>query len=263
MSNDRQDNLPFFDMPDEEGLFEPQLQIPFLDTRWAAPVEVIIKRDGRRESFDKRKIAASILRAVPEGGSLEADTAESIASAVAVYLAKRLNGVPASADQVSDAVERVLIQMNQVDAGLAYARYRDRRTRIRRLRRGDMRALLSELEEARQERGAGLAKDMESCRPAGHAGQMGPFRIVEACDWKPVWKQAWPVSLPLKWRSKLNRPASPFDRPVNTGTGRGKPIEHGLAEENDLRRRLGVLPRRLPSFGMFGRSGERHPERYG
>ncbi|HQN00962.1 MAG TPA: ATP cone domain-containing protein, partial [Candidatus Hydrogenedentes bacterium] len=161
MNSDRQDNLPFFDMPDGEGIFDRQMHMPLFGARWAAPVEVIVKRDGRREPFDKRKIAASILRAAPEGATLEADTASSIASAVSIYLSKRLNGDPASADQVSDAVERVLIQMNQVDAGLAYARYRDRRARIRRLRKGDMQALLSELEEARQERGAGLAKDME------------------------------------------------------------------------------------------------------
>lgn len=243
MSNDRQDNLPFFDMPDEEGLFEPQLQIPFLDTRWAAPVEVIIKRDGRRESFDKRKIAASILRAVPEGGSLETDTAESIASAVAVYLAKRLNGVPASADQVSDAVERVLIQMNQVDAGLAYARYRDRRTRIRRLRRGDMRALLSELEEARQERGAGLAKDMELNVQTSQDTlvKWDRSRIVEALRLETGLETGMASIIAAEVEKQIEQAGiTILTAPLIRELVGAKLIEHGLAEENDLRRRLGV-----------------------
>ena len=243
MNSDRQDNLPFFDMPDGEGIFDRQMHMPLFGTRWAAPVEVIVKRDGRREAFDKRKIAASILRAAPEGATLEADTASSIASAVSIYLSKRLNGDPASADQVSDAVERVLIQMSQVDAGLAYARYRDRRARIRRLRKGDMQALLSELEEARQERGAGLAKDMELNVQTSQDRlvKWNRSRIVEALQLETRLDAGMASVIAAEVEKQIEQAGiTVLTASLVRELVGAKLIEHGLVEENDLRRRLGV-----------------------
>ena len=165
MTDKFQDNLLFPDVPDSEGLFDAQLPLPIPSVPWAAPVREIIKRDGRREPFNKAKIAAAIenaANAVQEG---DVDIADGIAAAVTIYLGKRLNGEAPTADQVGDAVERVLIQMAHAEVALSYARYRDRRTRIRRLRHGDMRALLSELEEAHHEREAKSAQiGRASCR---------------------------------------------------------------------------------------------------
>ncbi len=142
------------DRDDREGLFDAQLSLPLPEVAAPEPFLSVIKRDGRREAFDKRKIADAIFKAAQSIGGQDHDLAMSLASAVTIYLTKRLGGQPPTVDHVHDAVERVLMQMSHVKTALAYARYRDRRARIRRLRQGDMRALLTELEEARQEREA-------------------------------------------------------------------------------------------------------------
>ena len=67
---------------------------------------------------------------------------------------KSLHGQTSTVDQVHDAVEKVLIEMGHARTALAYVRYRDRRARIRKLREGDTKALLTEWAEARQERAA-------------------------------------------------------------------------------------------------------------
>lgn len=142
------------DRDDREGLFDAQLSLPLPEVAAPEAFPSVIKRDGRREAFDKRKIADAIFKAAQSIGGQDYDLAMSLASAVTIYLTKRLGGQPPTVDHVHDAVERVLMQMSHVKTALAYARYRDRRARIRRLRQGDMRALLTELEEARQEREA-------------------------------------------------------------------------------------------------------------
>ncbi|HOS50586.1 MAG TPA: hypothetical protein PLI10_04120, partial [Bacillota bacterium] len=75
----------------------------------------------------------------------------SLASAVAIFLAKKMRGDPPTADDVDDAVERVLIEMGHGRTALVYARYRDRRARVRRLRAGDASPLLNEVAEAQRE----------------------------------------------------------------------------------------------------------------
>jgi ribonucleoside-triphosphate reductase len=136
--------------PAQEGLFDAQLlfQAPYVEA--PSPVQHIVKRDGRIECFQKQKIAEAIFRAAESIGGNDRDRACSLASAVAIYLAKTLKGQPPTADQVDDAVEKVLIEMGHARTALAYARYRDRRARIRSLREGDARPLLNELAEARK-----------------------------------------------------------------------------------------------------------------
>lgn len=242
-NDDPQENLPFDEMGDEEGLFDAQLSLPLFAFTGAGPVEVIRKRDGRQEPFDKRKIAAAILRAAPEGSTLDADTAESIASAVAIFLSKRLNGLPATADQVSDAVERVLLQMSQVEAGLAYARYRDRRARIRRLRKGDMQALLNELEEARHERSAVLARDIDLNVQTSQDRlvKWDRNRIVEALQLETGLDVSLASIIAAEVENQIkNAGITVLTAPLIRELVGAKLIEHGLAEENDLHRRLGV-----------------------
>ena len=136
------------------GAFDDQLSLPLPFVEAPTPFQTIVKRDGRREPFVRRKIANAIFRAAQSVGGQDYDLAENLASAVTIYLVKRLGDRPPTVDHVHDAVERVLIQMSHAKTALAYARYRDRRARVRRLREGDMRALLSELDEARHEREA-------------------------------------------------------------------------------------------------------------
>jgi len=241
--DDTQGKLPFEKANDEEGMFDAQLTLPLPSMPWAEPVREIMKRDGRREPFDRTKIAQAILKAAPEGALMESGMADSIASAVSIFLSKQINGRPATADQVSDAVERVLIHMSQAEVALAYARYRDRRARIRRLRKGDMRVLLSELEEARHERGAALARDL-----ALHV-QTSQDRLVEWDRSRIVAALQLETGMEAALASII---AAEVERQIQSAgitvltaslirelVG-AKLIEHGLAEENELRRRLGV-----------------------
>lgn len=144
-----------------EGAYDEQLS--FAAPLMGAPrvLETIIKRDGREVPFDKGKIADAILRAAESIGGADRDRAESLASGVAIYLGKMLNGRAPTVEQVQDAVEKVLVEMGHTRTALAFARYRDKRARIRRLRQGDMRPWLDEFEEARREqRGAAAAEGL-------------------------------------------------------------------------------------------------------
>ena len=138
--------------PPLEGMFDAQLMFPAPFVEAPLPLTRIIKRDGAIAAFDKHKIADAVFRAAQTIGGHDRDRAESLASAVAIYLAKKLSGEMPTVDQVDDAVEKVLIEMGHVRTALAYVRYRDRRARVRHLRQGDARALLNELEEARRDR---------------------------------------------------------------------------------------------------------------
>ncbi|MBN2310262.1 MAG: anaerobic ribonucleoside-triphosphate reductase [Candidatus Hydrogenedentes bacterium] len=133
-----------------EGVFDAQLSFsaPFVEA--PEPIQAIIKRDGTQVPFDRRKIAEAIFQAAAAIGGDDRDRAESLASGVAIYLAKKTQGGVPTAQEVQDAVEKVLIEMGHARTALTFARYRDKRERIRRLRRGDMRSLLNELQEARR-----------------------------------------------------------------------------------------------------------------
>ena len=135
-----------------EGIFDAQLSFPGPQFDAPAPITTIRKRDGREAPFEKEKIADAIFNAAQSIGGEDRDRARSLASAVALYLSKTVNGGPPTVDQVQDAVERVLIELGHVRTALAYARYRERRARVRKLREGDLRAVVREWEEAREER---------------------------------------------------------------------------------------------------------------
>lgn len=131
-----------------EGIFDAQLSFDTPQVAPPQPIAEIIKRDGRRVPFDQQKIA----RAIGKAGELvdfgDADEAAGLAAGVSLYLSKSLNENAVTAQQVQDAVERVLMEMGRGRVALAYARYRDRRARIRDLRAGNVRSILSELREA-------------------------------------------------------------------------------------------------------------------
>lgn len=150
-----QQELPFAAC---EGVFDDQLQLAPADTATLPEVLVrIIKRDGSTAPFDKAKIARAIEKAAADAGEEEFDRAESLASGVAIYLAKRLKGETPTVEQVNDAVERVLVELGHGPTALAFARFRDRRARIRAFRQGNLQSLLHELAEAR-----GTAQDSEA-----------------------------------------------------------------------------------------------------
>ncbi len=135
-------NMP----PPREGLFDEQLSL------FGAPtlrITSVVKRDGRLEAFDKSKIASAIRRAAASVKEEDRLQAESVAAGVAIYLAKQSGGEPPTVEQIDDAVERVLIELGYGETALAYARYRDKRTRIREIRNGNLQMVLQELREAR------------------------------------------------------------------------------------------------------------------
>ncbi len=243
MSDYIQENLFSDDLPDKEGMFDAQLSLPLPSMPWARPLDEIVKRDGRREPFDKSKIARAIDQAAQAVGIADSDIAGGVSSAVAIYLSKRLNGQPPTADQVGDAVERVLIQMAHAEIALAYARYRDRRARIRRLRRGDMRALLSELDEARHERESATVMD-PSLRVRTSQDSLVEWdrnRIVEALRRETGLSDSLALLIAVEVEQQIqNAGFSALTTPLVRELVGAKLIEHGLIEENELRRRLGV-----------------------
>ncbi|MBX3180733.1 MAG: hypothetical protein KF886_25580 [Candidatus Hydrogenedentes bacterium] len=149
MSFDPAQNPAEPEEPNQEGLFDAQLSLPLPFVGAPEPITTVVKRNGREEAFDRGKITNAIFRAAESIGGDDRGLADSLARAVTIYLTKQLGGHAPTVDHIHDAVERVLIQMDHIRTAFAYARYRDRRARIRRLREGDMRLLLGELEEAR------------------------------------------------------------------------------------------------------------------
>ncbi len=131
-----------------EGEFDAQLSFPAPFVEAPQPITTIIKRDGHEAPFEKSKIAEAIFRAAQSIGGQDRDRADSLASGVTIYLMKQLKGRPPTVEQVHDAVEKVLIEMGHARTALAYARYRDRRGRVRQLHAGNIRRLLKELAEA-------------------------------------------------------------------------------------------------------------------
>lgn len=149
---DRQntDNSPSPDTA-REGTYDEQLRFDSPLMRPPTLVRTVIKRDGREEAFDKSKIAAAILRAAETVGEGDRDRAESLASGVTIYLSKRFEGRVPTVTQVQDAVEKVLLEMGHAKTALAFARHSRKRTRVTKLRQGDLQSLLDEFDEAQWE----------------------------------------------------------------------------------------------------------------
>lgn len=244
MDEDTQGELFARPAPETEGQFDEQLMLPWPAVRAPQPLRTVVKRDGRQEPFDKQKISSAIVKAAEAAGADDAAHAESLASAVTIYLAKRLRGDPPTVDQVHDAVERVLIQMGHAETALTYARYRDRRARIRRLRKGDMRQLLAELREAREER--------ESLAGHGEDALLVRTRQGEQMSW-----DRGKITAALMRETGLEEPlAEMIAIEVETQIERAritsltvslvrelvdaKLVEHGFWEHRERYRRLGV-----------------------
>lgn len=134
-----------------EGAYDEQLRFDSPLMRPPALVRMVVKRDGREEPFDKTKIADAILRAADTVGEGDRDRAMSLASGVTIYLSKRFEGRAPTVAQVQDAVEKVLLEMGHARTALAFARHRRKRTRVARLRQGDLQNLLDEFDEAQWE----------------------------------------------------------------------------------------------------------------
>lgn len=227
-----------------EGMFDAQLLFPAQYIEAPPPLTQIIKRDGSVVAYDKRKIADAIYRAAQNIGGQDRDRAESLASAVSIYLTNRLKGETPTSDQVDDAVEKVLIEMGHVRTALAYVRYRDRRARVRRLQQGDARSLLNELEEARRERDMSRSPGRGSLFVRTSSETLAGWnreRIVEALLRETQIDEAHANIIALEVEqqivgAKLTTLTSALIRELVSA----KLVEHGLEEHHRRHMRLGV-----------------------
>jgi ribonucleoside-triphosphate reductase len=239
--NDEQPLLP--EAHSGEGVFDAQMSLPLPAAEMGAPFQSVVKRDGRVEHFDRQKIADTIFKASKAAGVDDRGQAEGLASAVTIFLAKIHGGNPPTVDQVHDAVERVLLTMGHIAAALAYVRYRDRRGRIRRLREGDLEAMLGELREARSETAPGpLDRALLQVRTSGdRIAAWDRDRIVDALTLETGMNRDMAELVAAEVESQI---AGAGMQTLTSSLVRemvgARLIEHGLIGERDRHRRLGV-----------------------
>ncbi len=235
------DERPEERRPAREGIFDAQLifSTPFVEA--PPPLTSIVKRDGATAIFDKHKIADAIFRAAQEIGGKDRDRAENLASAVAIYLAKKLDGDIPTVDQVDDAAERVLIEMGHARTALSYARRRDRRARVRRLREGDTRALMNELREANRERMASRRETRWVRTSADTLVHWDYTRIVEALVRETGLDEglANAIAIEVEQQIAMAEVKTLTASLIRELVG-AKLIEHGLEEHHRRHMRLGV-----------------------
>ena len=95
-------------------------------------IDTIIKRDGRKVSFDPQKITDAIMKAFHASNSAKTiKTAEQLTRQVLDELEKNESIGEPSVEEVQDTVERVLIENGFVRTAKSYILYRAERSRIR------------------------------------------------------------------------------------------------------------------------------------
>ncbi len=94
------------------------------------------KRDGRVVPFDKNKITEAIFKAAKAVGGEDRYLAEDLADSVTFYLEKRFVDKVPAVEEIQDIVEKVLIKTGHARTAKAYILYREKRARIRRIKKG-------------------------------------------------------------------------------------------------------------------------------
>jgi len=95
-----------------------------------APPTHVVKRDGRLEAFDPRKITAAILKAQRALGKTDPAFAERCTQRVVAGLRRQ-----PTVEAIQDAVEQALVREGRADLAKAYILYRQRRADLRRVKR--------------------------------------------------------------------------------------------------------------------------------
>lgn len=93
-------------------------------------MNLIIKRDGRRVLFDKKKIVNAILKAFNEVDDEVTDCAKNKANEIASFIENNYDE-NLTVEKIQDIVEEKLMDTNRKDVAKAYIIYRNNRTRIR------------------------------------------------------------------------------------------------------------------------------------
>ena len=204
-------------------------------------IELIKKRDGKTVPFDKTKIADAIFKAAQAVGGEDRQLADNIAVAVTIYLNRNFPDPTPSVEDVQDAVEKVLVEMGHAKTALAYARYRDRRTRIRRLRGGHVAEVVDEIMAARLEARETTDLSLFVRTSAEEVSGWDRQRIVDALVLETGLKRniANAISLEVEQQivtSKIKVVTAPLVRELVDA----KLIEYGLEEFRKKHTRLGV-----------------------
>ncbi len=97
-------------------------------------MKYVRKRDGRLESFDRRRIASAIWKAAQAVGGRDQVTAERLSDQVVAQLEARFgdDGVP-TVEEIQDLVERALIESGHTRTAKAYILYRKQHQDLREL----------------------------------------------------------------------------------------------------------------------------------
>ena len=94
-------------------------------------ISYIIKRDGRRESFDLDKIANAVFRAAQSVGGTDADMARDVAEKTCALYEQLHGSQEPTVEEIQDLVEKELIECGHAQCAKAYILYRYERTRDR------------------------------------------------------------------------------------------------------------------------------------
>lgn len=227
--------------PAREGMLDPQMSLAMPGVSIPGPITTLLKRDGHEEAFDKAKIAQAILLAARAADASDPDRAASLASGVAIYLAKELDGQPPTADHVAAAVEKVLIEMGHARVALAYARFRERRQRTRRLRRRDPQAVLDSLTDASRARAIGAEAAFFVRTSTENVAEWDRERIVQALVRETGLDTETAADIALEVEEQIGRAGvHTLTAPLVRELVNAKLIEHGLEAHWRRHARLGV-----------------------
>lgn len=91
----------------------------------------IVKRDGRKVSFNKDKIVKAILKAFEGVDGEVTPYAENKAKEIADFIEQKIDNNKITVEKIQDDIEKKLMASNRKDVAKAYILYRDERTRER------------------------------------------------------------------------------------------------------------------------------------
>ena len=96
-------------------------------------MEYVLKRDGRKVTFDKSKIITAILKAFRAVDNEITEYAQEKAEKIANYIEKKIieNDGQLAVEQIQDLVEKGLMATKRKDVARAYITYRNERARAR------------------------------------------------------------------------------------------------------------------------------------
>lgn len=93
-------------------------------------INKVLKRDGRKKSFDKEKIIDAVQKAFIEVDGELTDYSKSKCREIAAYIEKNFDG-EVDVEKIQDAIECKLMDSSRKDVARAYITYRNERSKIR------------------------------------------------------------------------------------------------------------------------------------